>query len=141
MSTPIGSGGQYTPGSPEDQAARQKAQAQSANAVGAAGSAILGSVYSFFGIKHGAMDQFLNTAFYSLCAVGGVGMMMIGLNLLVKEVPGVGGVGSVVTGAVGGTAKKVGTFAAGAVAPEAVIPAKIARKVVGNLEVGGKHSK
>lgn len=104
-------------------------------------SGILQWVLGKAGINWGTFDIIANTMLYSLCALGGVGMMLIGLNMLVKEVPGAAGVGPAVTGAVGGGARKIGSFAATAAAPEAAIPAKITRKVVGNLAVGGKHSK
>jgi hypothetical protein len=121
---------------------------------GAIGKATLGAL----GIKAGLIDQILNTLFYSFCAVAGISAMVIGLNLIVKEVPGASGVGSVLgsigggavgvggsaargVGSVGGRAvnlgKGLGERLASVAAPEAAIPAK----VVADIGPTGSHAK
>jgi hypothetical protein len=149
MNSPIGSGGQYYPGSPQDQATRAQAQQQSQNLLGSVGGAIGKTVLGGLGIKAGLIDQILNTTFYSFCAVAGIGGMVMGLNLIVKEVPGgaglssyVGGAASTLGGGIGraggsavGLGKGIGGKLAGkaatVAAPEVALPAKAVSKVVG----------
>jgi hypothetical protein len=109
---------------------------------GAIGKATLGAL----GIKAGLIDQILNTLFYSVCAIAGIGAMVIGMNMISKEVPGAPGLGSALgsfgggsaraagaVGSVGGSAvnlgKGIGGRLAKVAAPEAAIPAKVVSKV------------
>lgn len=91
--------------------------------LGAIPKMILGGL----GIKAGLIDQLLNTVFYSICAIAGIGAMVYGLNLIVKEIPGASGVGGILSGFAGGIGGKV----ADVVAPEVAIPAQAAGKVMG----------
>lgn len=146
MSTPIGSGGQYFPGSPQDQATRAQAQQDSQNVLGSVGGAIGKATLGALGIKSGLIDQLLNTVFYSVCAIAGISAMIMGLNLIVKEIPGAAGVGTVLgsggrgigaagsaVGGIGGKAvgfgKSIGGKIATVAAPEAAIPARAVAKV------------
>jgi len=111
MSSPVGSGGTYTPGSPEDIAARQKAAAQSANPLGAAagalGSSLLaGPLTMIFGAFtagfYNSVNVILNTTLYGIITAGGALICIIGLWGLSEEIPVLGDV----TSGIGKVAKK-----------------------------------
>jgi len=120
MSSPIGSGGTYTPGSPQDIAARQKAAAQSANplaaAAGAVGSSLLaGPLTMIFGSLtasvYNTLNVILNSALYGIITAGGFIIMAFGLYSLSQDVPGMTGIGSGIVPVAKKAAKIVGLAA------------------------------
>ena len=111
MSSPIGSGGQYTPGSPQDQATRQQAAADSSNplaaAAGAVGSSLLaGPLTMIFGAFtagfYNSINVVLNASLYGIITAGGALICIIGLWGLSEEIPVLGDV----TSGTGKVAKK-----------------------------------